>query len=181
MNLAFTEPTIHASAVAIGEAGVLIRGPSRSGKSALARALIAADPDRHCLIADDRVAIQVRNGALVAFAPATIAGLVEIRGAGIFAVPYRSPVTIMLVVDIADAPETDSGFAELAGIPVRHLAHAAGLHDPVRRIVEEVQRIPDFGGFETVEKPLALRNRSGDIGRPAGAGAVIRIPGITGD
>ena len=34
--------TIHASAVVIGETGVLIRGASGAGKSTLARSLIAA-------------------------------------------------------------------------------------------------------------------------------------------
>ena len=60
---------LHASAVVIGEAGILIRGPSGAGKSSLALALIglARQQGRFArLIADDRTEIAVRAGRLLA-------------------------------------------------------------------------------------------------------------------
>ena len=50
--------TIHASAVLVEGRGVLLRGPSGSGKSSLALALLLADRERNRLIADDRVALR---------------------------------------------------------------------------------------------------------------------------
>ncbi len=99
--------TIHASAVLIGEHGVLIRGASGSGKSALLLALIMADAGGNALTADDRVVLAAHDGRLVASVPAELAGLIEVRGQGILKRPHVSPVVIDLVVDLvagADAP-----------------------------------------------------------------------------
>ena len=77
---------VHGTAIVIGTRGFLFIGPSGTGKSAVAlhcieearaRGLFAA------LIADDQVFITESNGRLVARAPRSIAGLAEIRGAGI--------------------------------------------------------------------------------------------------
>ena len=74
-------PPLHASAVALTPAaGVLILGPSGVGKSSLALRLMALGAR---LVADDGVALTVQAGALIARAPAPIAGLIEARGAGI--------------------------------------------------------------------------------------------------
>jgi HPr kinase/phosphorylase len=48
------------------------------------------------LVADDRVEIE----AGVARAPATLAGLMEVRGLGILRMPYRSQVRLALVVSM---------------------------------------------------------------------------------
>lgn len=74
---------IHATAIAIGEAGILIRGASGSGKSVLALALIAlaAQGGRFArLVADDRVELAARGGRLVARPVAPLEGIVERRG-----------------------------------------------------------------------------------------------------
>ena len=92
-----TEPatsTIHATCIRVGPFGVLITGPSGSGKSDLALRLID-QPGRGAggtvmdavLIADDRVVLTPRNGELTATAPGAIKGLMEIRSVGVVAVP----------------------------------------------------------------------------------------------
>ena len=56
---------IHASAVAIGEAGILIRGPSGCGKSSVARDLIFTAGLKSlfaALVGDDRINIENRDG-----------------------------------------------------------------------------------------------------------------------
>lgn len=80
---------LHATAFVADATGVLILGPSGAGKSSLALSAIAllhAQGRFATLVADDRVWVSVAGGRLLAEAPQTIAGLVEIRGCG--------PVTI---------------------------------------------------------------------------------------
>jgi hypothetical protein len=89
------ELNIHASCVALGARGVLLLGPSGAGKSDLALRLI---DDGAKLVADDRTLLFVRGGVLHAKAPASIRGLLEIRGLGIVKLPVRANVRIALVV-----------------------------------------------------------------------------------
>ena len=58
---------VHATCVALDGAGVLLRGPSGSGKSDLALRLIDGGAR---LVADDQVALSAEAGRLVARAPA---------------------------------------------------------------------------------------------------------------
>jgi HPr kinase/phosphorylase len=92
--------TIHASAVLVGEAGILIRGASGSGKSTLVLELLSIDPGGTHLVADDRVVLSAMHGRLVADAPPALAGLLEIRGLGIVKRLYVAPVLIRLIVDL---------------------------------------------------------------------------------
>lgn len=132
--------TIHASVALVGEYGVLIRGASGSGKSALLLALIAADIARNALVADDRVALAAHHGTLVASAPEELAGLIEVRGQGILTRPHVSPVVIDLAVDIeppADCPrmpEPDER-TEIAGISLCRLVLPAGTGDGPLRVL----------------------------------------------
>jgi serine kinase of HPr protein (carbohydrate metabolism regulator) len=141
------QPTAHASAVALGEAGILIRGPSGSGKSSLALALLTADPGRTRLVADDRVILTVHAGRLVASVPTSIAGLLEIRGQGIRAFPWLSPALIRMVVDLVAAngatrmPSQQDGTAEVDGIRLPRLALPALLPDGHVRVVHAVAQI----------------------------------------
>lgn len=89
------EANVHASCVAIGSRGVLLLGPSGSGKSDLALQLI---DNGARLVADDRTILFVSKGALHARAPNSIKGLLEIRGVGIIELPVRTRVKIALVV-----------------------------------------------------------------------------------
>jgi serine kinase of HPr protein (carbohydrate metabolism regulator) len=126
--------TIHASAVLVGARAVLIRGPAGSGKSRLALALIdaaAAGPLRFArLVADDRVEIEAANGRVLARAPATLAGLIEVRGLGIRHVPHEPVAALGWILDLAagDAerlPDPDQT-AMIAGVALPRLAVAPG-------------------------------------------------------
>jgi len=92
-----SDANIHASCVAIGHQGVLLLGPSGAGKSDLALRLI---DDGAKLVADDRTILFVSNRALHAKAPASIKGLLEIRGLGIVELPVRASVKIVLAVQL---------------------------------------------------------------------------------
>jgi HPr kinase/phosphorylase len=89
-------PLVHGTCVAIDGAGVLLRGPSGSGKSDLALRLIDGGAT---LVADDQVLIEARDGALVAEAPASIANRLEVRGLGIVEAP-TAPARLRLLVDL---------------------------------------------------------------------------------
>lgn len=94
--------TLHATCVAIGARGVLLTGPSGAGKSDLAMRLI----DRGAvLVADDYTLLSCEDGMLIARAPATIAGRMEVRGVGIVARPARAAVSVALSVVLASEDE----------------------------------------------------------------------------
>jgi HPr kinase/phosphorylase len=103
--------SIHGTAIAFGEAGVLIRGVPGSGKSTLALRLIDAEgfgagnvPLRAKLVADDQVELTRKDDGLFASPPPLLAGLLELRGIGIMPFPYQPSARIVLVVDlVADA------------------------------------------------------------------------------
>jgi serine kinase of HPr protein (carbohydrate metabolism regulator) len=89
--------TVHASTVAIDGRAVVISGPSGSGKSDLALRLL----DRgFTLVSDDRTIVKREGDRLLASAPATIAGKLEIRGIGIVDVETVNDVPIALLVEL---------------------------------------------------------------------------------
>lgn len=84
---------IHASCAAREGKGVLLLGPSGSGKSDLLLRLL----DRgFALVADDRV--DLADG--VASAPAALAGLLEVRGLGVVRLPHISSARLALAVEL---------------------------------------------------------------------------------
>jgi serine kinase of HPr protein (carbohydrate metabolism regulator) len=96
--------TVHGTAVLVGAHGLLIRGPSGSGKSMLAASLIGGGAR---LVADDQVFLAACHGRIVATGPATLAGKLELRGRGILAVPHERSAVIRLIVDLLDQPEVE--------------------------------------------------------------------------
>ncbi|MFN3294129.1 MAG: HPr kinase/phosphorylase [Gemmobacter sp.] len=94
-------PTLHASCVAFGDAGVLILGPSGAGKSALALQLMALGA---ALVADDRVALRPDGtGGLRAAAPPGLPPLIEARGIGLLRATLQPEARVMLAVDLGQA------------------------------------------------------------------------------
>jgi serine kinase of HPr protein (carbohydrate metabolism regulator) len=79
--------------------GVLIMGPSGSGKSDLALRLIQAAGHSGCaLVSDDDILVWLSGGRLYATAPETIEGRMEIRGLGIMNAETRKLTRIHLAV-----------------------------------------------------------------------------------
>ena len=134
---------VHATAVVVGESGILIRGPAGAGKSTLARELIrwATESGHHgALVSDDRVLLREHHGRLVARAAPAIAGLLEIRGLGLVRVPHDPAARISLIVDFdedpARLPEEASASTALEGVelPVIVVNRALALGVVVWRI-----------------------------------------------
>jgi len=125
--------TVHASAVLFGSRAVLIRGPSGAGKSQLALSLITAATELRRfarLIGDDRVQLQSAGGRLLVRPAATLAGLIEMRGAGILRLDHEPCAVVGLIVDLdaADAARLpEQRQAEVEGIKLPRLAVAAGV------------------------------------------------------
>ena len=112
---------VHATAIAIDSRAVLLRGASGSGKSDLALRLIDAGAR---LVADDQSELYRRGDAIIARAPATIAGLVEVRGIGIFRLDALAEAPVALIVDLVPS-ET------LERLPVRRSETILGLALPL--------------------------------------------------
>ncbi|WP_037501822.1 HPr kinase/phosphorylase [Sphingomonas jaspsi] len=89
---------VHATTVAKNGRAVLISGPSGSGKSDLALRLF----DRGFqLVSDDRTLLRKDGARLVASAPPTIEGRLEVRGIGIVDVDHLSEAVVALVVELS--------------------------------------------------------------------------------
>ncbi len=116
--------TVHATAIALGDVGVLLRGPSGSGKSDLALRLIDQGAR---LVADDQTVLVRRADLLIASPPATIAGRLEVRGIGIVALDHAADVPVALVVDLA-AQET------IERLPAPSTTTLLGVRLPVVRL-----------------------------------------------
>ncbi|MBT9372779.1 HPr kinase/phosphorylase [Rhizobium sp. CSW-27] len=92
---------IHATAIAVGTRGLLFVGPSGCGKSMLALACLAAARRAGAfaaLVADDQVFIRRAGNRLIAERPASIAGLIEIRGSGIAEVASIAKASLDLAI-----------------------------------------------------------------------------------
>jgi serine kinase of HPr protein (carbohydrate metabolism regulator) len=130
--------TVHATCIVVGEAGILIRGESGTGKSALARAIVetANRAGRFArLVSDDRTRIAQRHGRLVAQVVPSIAGRIEARGAGILAVAHEPGAVVRLVVDITNAepprlPAPEDQTIVLCGVVVPRLRQCSNASSP---------------------------------------------------
>jgi len=86
---------IHGTCLAYGERAVLLRGASGAGKSDLALRCLHCFPASEAkgaffkLVADDQIILsKAEDGRLMASAPETLAGRIEIRGVGIVRAPH---------------------------------------------------------------------------------------------
>lgn len=87
---------VHGTCVARDGAGVLLLGPPGAGKSDLAFRLLSRGFQ---LVADDQVLIA--DG--VASAPASLAGLLEVRGLGILRLTRLEAAPLALAVELGEA------------------------------------------------------------------------------
>jgi HPr kinase/phosphorylase len=87
---------LHASAASWAGRGVLLLGPPGAGKSSLLARLLAAGA---WLVADDLVALARRGGTLYA-GSVSPAGLIELRGNGIFRVANTERAPVSLCVEL---------------------------------------------------------------------------------
>lgn len=95
---------LHGTAVADSAGrGVLILGPSGSGKSSLALQMIALGAR---LVADDRTVVTGDGDAVLMSCPPTIRGVIEARGVGLLRVDAVRRAYLHLAVDLG-TPEED--------------------------------------------------------------------------
>jgi HPr kinase/phosphorylase len=110
---------VHATAIAIDGRAMLLRGPSGAGKSDLAVRLIDGGA---LLLADDQALLRRVDNRVLVRAPATIAGLIEVRGVGIVRVDCLDEAPLALVVDLAPLAQIeripDNRFEEVLGLAI---------------------------------------------------------------
>lgn len=100
----------HASCLEFEGKGILIEGPSGSGKSDLSLRLINSGAK---LVSDDYVDIREENNSLIGYAAPNIEGLIEVRGIGLVEVEHikSSPLHLSLKLtprdDIERLPEAE--------------------------------------------------------------------------
>ena len=140
-------PLVHGTCIEIKGCAVLIRGPSGSGKSDLAYRLIEKGAR---LIADDQTILEPIKNVAIASCPASISGLIEVRGIGIIQVPLSPKAPLGLVIDLVartdvprlPAPETWIPFGDIPSlhIPIYCLhAFDASTPNKVRLAVNVIQ------------------------------------------
>jgi len=116
---------VHATCIAVDGHGVLLRGAAGSGKSDLALRLIDGGAQ---LVADDQVVLARRGANVIASAPVSLHGLIEIRGLGIMRMDAATEARIALVADMAEphaAPRLpDRRHCDLDGVAIAWLALA---------------------------------------------------------
>ncbi|MDT6939762.1 HPr kinase/phosphorylase [Brucella pseudogrignonensis] len=101
---------LHATTVQIRGRGVMLMGKSGAGKTETALTLIERAVTRGeeaLLVSDDRTLLHVDGSKLIASVPDSLAGGVEIRGAGLFTVAYVKQTPLDLVVILVSREEAE--------------------------------------------------------------------------
>jgi serine kinase of HPr protein (carbohydrate metabolism regulator) len=117
---------LHASAVQLAGQGVIIFGPSGSGKSSLSLELlrqVLRDGQEALLVSDDRVDVSKRQDHLAASPPAQLAGLIEVRGSGIHPIGHVPSAWLHLAVELVE----ESRAERIAPSELRAVAHGMAL------------------------------------------------------
>jgi serine kinase of HPr protein (carbohydrate metabolism regulator) len=99
---------VYATSIAVGGAGILLCGPSGSGKSDLALRLI---DEGALLVADDQTELRFIDDSVRLSAPASIAGKIEVRGLGILEMPSAKSAPLFLVANLV-APRAVERYPE---------------------------------------------------------------------
>ncbi len=97
-------PRFRGTSIALDGYCILLRGDSSAGKSDLALRLIDAGGE---LISDDYTDLAAEDGRLVATAPASLRGLIEVRGLGVVRIPAASAAPLVAVVDLVAAGQLE--------------------------------------------------------------------------
>ena len=146
-------PGLHATAVLVGERGVIIRGASGAGKSLLALAIV--DRVRRegrfaALVADDRVWLAAKGGRLLARGSPKLAGLCERRAEGLVEAPHEPCAVVRLVVDLSPRhappprlPQAADKHTTLEGLALPRLRVdlAPGLDEGVSAVLSALGRV----------------------------------------
>lgn len=90
-------PHFRGTCVAIDGHGVLLRGELSAGKSDLALRLMDVGAE---LISDDYTDLTAEDGRLLATAPATLHGLIEVRSIGVVRLTAGSAAPLVAVIDL---------------------------------------------------------------------------------
>ena len=123
----------HASAVVLGDRGIVIAGESGSGKTQLVLALISHVRSFGLLarlIADDQILLSAHHGRLICAAPPTIAGLAEVRGLGPQPVEHEAKAPVDLVVRLVERDTAER-------FPEAETEVLLGCHVPLLRLAAE--------------------------------------------
>ncbi|HYJ81380.1 MAG TPA: HPr kinase/phosphatase C-terminal domain-containing protein [Allosphingosinicella sp.] len=118
------DEVVHASCVAIRGRAVLLAGRSGAGKSDLALRLIDRGAE---LVSDDYTELRRVGDRLLAQAPTTIAGRIEVRGIGIVELAAAAAVPVCLYADLDSAPDRlpEPASIRVAGVEIPLVALAA--------------------------------------------------------
>ena len=133
--------TVHASTVAIDGRAVLISGPSGAGKSDLTLRLL----DRgFTLVSDDQTIVRREGDKLIASAPPSIAGKLEIRGIGIIDMDTVADVPVALLVELTSdfqrLPD-DNRERPLLGVPLPLVSIDAMAASAASKVVLALDRL----------------------------------------
>ncbi len=138
-----------------GWRGVLIQGPSGSGKSDLALRLLGRG---FRLVSDDRTRLWRSAGRLFAACPEAIAGLIEVRGLGVVAEAPLALAEVVLAVrceaPLDRLPEPEA--IDLCGGPVpllRLAAVEASAPAKLIRALGSLGQAPQGGYLAAAAKP----------------------------
>ena len=161
---------VHATAVAIRGQAVLLLGRPGIGKSDLALRLI----DRGAvLIADDQVELSRDGNRLLASAPPTIAGRIEVRGVGIVAAPAAAGVPVAMAFDLETHPVRlpEPATRDIAGVSLPCLALAPFEASAPLKVEAALRAL----GSGVEAAPVAAANPS-----PTDPTRVLLVTGISG-
>ena len=116
---------VHGTCIAFDGHGVLLRGAAGSGKSDLALRAINRGAR---LVADDQVVLARHGDGVIASAPASLHGLIEIRGLGIMRMDAAAEARIALVADMTEPHAIerlpDRRLCDIDGVSIPWLALA---------------------------------------------------------
>lgn len=137
---------LHATTVDLDGLGIMLTGPSGSGKSDLALRLIDGGAK---LVADDRTNIVKQGDCLFASAPDNLKGLLEVRGIGIIRQEFVEQSPVRLVIDLTERDHVDR-------LPDENFFEFQGVNIPL-------YAFPAFDASVPAKVRLALALVSGDI------------------